>query len=258
MRTYILDLIPKIQRFSQKLDNLTILLNKHWVILDEDASRKSVFIFREKDNQLLISTDGKIEKGSWEYLGNNSLLIDRKDGSYLFKHGFIDDYVLALKVDGKEEYALLVNEQWFEKQLKSLENILSFLNERYVEQKHQRSITIPTTETNSKQTEIKSSNFDSINGFDFSFDDIQIPESIKKNFHSEKSFLLYSIEEIDYYIKYFKSKLYPFYAALFLDKINVELPSKHRNNLLKVAQRDFDAESINEVINTIANNGYNA
>ncbi|KAB1070527.1 hypothetical protein F6U93_01840 [Tamlana haliotis] len=140
MKTYILDIIPKIQRFSQKLDNLTILLNKHWVILDEDTSRKSVFIFREKDNQLLISNDGEIEKGNWEYLGNNSLLIDRKDGSFLFKHGFIDDYVLALKVDGKKEYALLVNEQWFEKELKSLDKILYFLNERYIDQQHDISI----------------------------------------------------------------------------------------------------------------------
>ncbi|MGR7814307.1 hypothetical protein [Lacinutrix undariae] len=253
MKTYILDIIPKIQRFSQKLDNLTILLNKHWVILDEDTSRKSVFIFREKDNQLLISTDGKIEKGNWEYLGNNSILIDRKDGSFLFKHGFIDDYVLALKIDGKEEYALLVNEQWFEKQLKSLDKVLSFLNERYIEQKEQFSITIPNIETIQNPIEKKSTNTLSINGFNHSIDKIKIPESIKKNFHSEKSFLLYSIEEIDYYIKFFKSKEYPFYAALVLDKKNVELPSKLRQNLLTVAKRDFGVETINEVINTIAN-----
>jgi hypothetical protein len=253
MKTYILDIIPKIQRFSQKLDNLTVLLNKHWVILDEETSRKSVFIFREKDNQLLISNDGKIEKGSWEYLGNNSLLIDRKDGSYLFKHGFIDDYVLALKVDGKEEYALLVNEQWFEKQLKSLTTILSFLNERYIEQKGQHSITIPNIETIHNTTKKKSTNSLSINGFNHSIDKIKIPEKIKKNFHSEKSFLLYSIQEIDYYIKFFKSKEYPFYAALVLDKRNIELSSELRQNLLMVARRDFRVETINEVINTIAN-----
>ncbi|WP_233900512.1 hypothetical protein [Tenacibaculum piscium] len=153
MRTYILDIIPKIQRFSQKLDNLTILLNKHWVVLDEDTSRKSVFIFREKDNQLLISNDGKIEKGNWEYLGNNSLLIDRKEGSFLFKHGFIDDYILALKVDGKKEYALLINELYFEKELKSLDQILSFLNEKYIEQ-HQH-ISIPKYIKENISNEIK-------------------------------------------------------------------------------------------------------
>lgn len=133
MKTYLLDIIPKIQRFSQKLNDLTVLLNKHWVILDEESMNKTVFIFREKNNQLLISNNGIIEKGTWDYLGNNSLLIDRESGSYLFKHGFIDENVLALKVDGKEEYALLVNEQWFEKQIKSLESILNFLNEKYLQ-----------------------------------------------------------------------------------------------------------------------------
>ncbi len=37
MKKYLLDIIPKIQRFSQKLDNLTVLLNKHWIIFDKDS-----------------------------------------------------------------------------------------------------------------------------------------------------------------------------------------------------------------------------
>lgn len=145
MKTFLLDIIPKIQRYSQKLDNLTVLTNKHWVVIDEELNRKVVFIFREKDSQLLISENGKIEKGTWEYLGNNSLLIDRKDGSYLFKHGFIDDTVLALKVDGKDEYALLVNEYKFDNKLNSLTTILQFLNETYSSERKQRILTIPET-----------------------------------------------------------------------------------------------------------------
>lgn len=131
MKTFIIDIIPKIQKFSQRLDNLVVLTNKHWVVFDENANKKIVFIFREKDNQLLISENGKIEKGTWEYLGNNSLLIDKSDGSFLFKHGFIDDNVLALKVDGKEEYALLVNEQKFDSKLNSTDSIISFLEKTY-------------------------------------------------------------------------------------------------------------------------------
>lgn len=155
MKTFLLDIIPKIQRFSQKLDNLTVLTNKHWVVIDEEQNRKVVFIFREKDNQLLISENGKIEKGTWEYLGNNSLLIDRKDGSYLFKHGFIDDTVLALKVDGKEEYALLVNEYKFDNHLNSLKAILQFLNKTYSVEKQQHILTIPETKIEEKrETEI--------------------------------------------------------------------------------------------------------
>jgi hypothetical protein len=131
MKTFLLDIIPQIQRFSQKLDNLTVLTNKHWVLIDEELTSKVVFIFREKDSQLLISENGKIEKGTWEYLGNNSLLIDRKEGSYLFRHGFIDETILALKVDGKEEYALLVNELKFNNNLNSITTIVQFLKDTY-------------------------------------------------------------------------------------------------------------------------------
>jgi len=136
MKTFLLDIIPRLKDFSKKLDSVSVLTNKHWVVIDEELGKKVVFIFREKNSQLLISDNGKIEKGTWEYLGNNSLLVDRESGSYLFKHGFIDDYVLALKVDGKEEYALLVNEQKFEENLNSLTAITAFLEHSYLDQKN--------------------------------------------------------------------------------------------------------------------------
>jgi hypothetical protein len=252
MKTYLLDIIPKIQRFSQKLDNLTLLMDKHWVILSEETSKKTVFIFREKSNQLLISNDGKIEKGSWEYLGNNSLLIDRKDGSYLFKHGFMDDYVLALKVDGKDEYALLVNEQIFESQLKSLANVNDFLTKKYIEHKEQPSIKIPFVASRNNQNEHTNENKHSINNFNRSIDEFSIPEQIEKNIYAEETFLLHSLEEIDYYIKYFNSASYPFYAALILDKKNVQLTSRLQENLQLVAKRDFGVDSIDEALNLIA------
>ena len=165
MKTFLLDIIPRIQHYSQKIDNLTVLTNKNWVVVDEELNRKVVFIFREKENQLLISENGKIEKGSWEYLGNNSLLIDRKDGSYLFKHGFFDDTVLALKVDGKEEYALLVNEHKFDKLLNSLSSILKYLNLTYSDEMQKRILTIPETKVENssiKENEEKLNNIDAV------------------------------------------------------------------------------------------------
>jgi hypothetical protein len=118
MQTYIADIIPKLQKFSKKLDDLTLLTNQHWVVLDELTKAKNVYIFRS-NNELLISSNGKVEKGKWEYLGNNSLLIDRKDESFLFKHGFFDENVMALKIDGKEEYAIMINENRFDGELNS-------------------------------------------------------------------------------------------------------------------------------------------
>ncbi|MDD3972940.1 MAG: hypothetical protein EOL88_15640 [Bacteroidia bacterium] len=139
MRTYISDIIPRIQKFSQKLDNLTLLTNQHWVVIDDIDKTKNVYIFRQ-NNELLISQNGKVEKAKWEYLGHNSLLIDRKEESYLFKHGFFDENILALKIDSKEEYAFLVNETKFDKELNSSINVIEFLNKKYIESSVKRSI----------------------------------------------------------------------------------------------------------------------
>ncbi len=132
MKTFISDLIPKLQRFSQKLENLTLLTNQHWVVIDDISNNKNVYIFRA-NNDLLISQNGKVEKAKWEYLGNNSLLIDRKDDSYLFKHGFFDENVLVLKVDSKDEYAFLINENKYDGELNSIEHVIDFLTKKYIE-----------------------------------------------------------------------------------------------------------------------------
>ncbi|HAQ20506.1 MAG TPA: hypothetical protein DCR40_14945 [Prolixibacteraceae bacterium] len=141
MKTYISDIIPKIQRFSQKLDNLTLLTNQHWVVIDDIMNTKNVYIFRQ-NNELLISQNGKVEKAKWEYLGHNSLLIDRNEESYLFKHGFFDENILALKIDSKDEYAFLVNETRFDQELNSLESIIDFLNRIYLKPEIRKSINI--------------------------------------------------------------------------------------------------------------------
>jgi hypothetical protein len=139
MKTFISDIIPRIQKFSKKLDDLTLLTNQQWVVIDEIDNAKTVYIFRQ-NNELLISKNGKVEKAKWEYLGNNLLLIDRKDESYLFKHGFFDENILALKIDGKDEYAFLVNETKFDKELNTLENVFMFLNEKYLDTNVKQSI----------------------------------------------------------------------------------------------------------------------
>lgn len=131
MKTYLADIIPKIKRYSEKLDNLTLLTNQHWVVIDELQNSKFVYIFR-KNFELLISKDGKVEKGKWEYLGNNSLLIERKEESYLFRHGFFDSNILALKVDGREEYAFLVNENNYGGDLNNIDKVLNFLETKYL------------------------------------------------------------------------------------------------------------------------------
>jgi hypothetical protein len=132
MKTFLLDIFPKIQRFSEKLDNLTLLTNQHWVSIDNFSSGKTVYIFRA-NNELLVSTNGKVEKAKWEYLGNKSILIDKSPDSYLFKHGFFDENILALKVDSSEEYAVFVNENKYEGDLNSIDKVYEFLTQKYLD-----------------------------------------------------------------------------------------------------------------------------
>lgn len=131
MRTFIADIIPKLESYSQKLDNLTLLIDQHWVVVDEISDSKTVYIFRA-NNELLISQNGKVEKARWEYLGNNSLLIDKKEGSFLFKHGFIDENILALKVDNKEEFAIFFNENKLGRSFTSISKLIDFLKIEYL------------------------------------------------------------------------------------------------------------------------------
>ena len=131
MKTYLSDIIPKLQRFSKKLDNLSILTNQHWVIIERITEAKYVYIFRD-NNELLISRDGKVEKAHWEYLGNNSLLIDRKDESLIFKHGFVDENILALKIDSNEEYIVFINESKHSNEFNNIEQVAEFLHFKYL------------------------------------------------------------------------------------------------------------------------------
>ena len=132
MKTFIADIFPKLQRYSQKLDNLTLLTNQHWVSIDNILANKIVYIFRDI-NELLISTNGKVEKAKWEYLGNKSLLIDKKQDIYLFKHGFFDENILALKVDSSDEYAVFVNENNYNGDLNSIDKVIGFLRDKYLD-----------------------------------------------------------------------------------------------------------------------------
>lgn len=131
MLYYLLDVIPKIQAFSRKLDETALLTNQHWVSVNELACNKTVFIFRPNE-QLIISENGRIERAKWENIGVNSLIIDRRSESYLFKHGFLDETVLALKVDGTEKYALFVNETKYGRDINNVADLSGFLESKYL------------------------------------------------------------------------------------------------------------------------------
>lgn len=131
MRTFIADIIPKIQQYSRKLDDLTKLQNQHWVSIGDISAAKTVYIFRD-NNQLLISENGRVQKGTWDYLGNQSLLIETSLETLLLKHGFFDENVIALKLDSTNSYAFFVNENKHGTELNTIDDILKFLSDKYL------------------------------------------------------------------------------------------------------------------------------
>ena len=131
MKTFIADIIPEIQRFSKKLDNITLFTNQHWVSLNDISNSKTVYIFRP-NKLLLISENGLVQKGTWEYLGNQSLLLDTNNQSYLLKQGFFDENVMALKLDSSDQFAFFVNETKFDRELNNINDVLEFLTNKYL------------------------------------------------------------------------------------------------------------------------------
>ena len=109
MKIFVETILPKILSYSEKLDKLSLLIDEPWVVKSESAS-STKFIFR-KDNSLLISENGSVTLGKWDLLNKaNSILLEYNGLLRLYNHGFLDEAVLILQMDGGNGYFVLVNQ----------------------------------------------------------------------------------------------------------------------------------------------------
>lgn len=129
MQTYFSNIIPSLARFSKKLDDISLLTSRHWVILNETTQSKRTYIFRN-NKELIVSENGIVVHGTWDYLGFNKILLRFNDNSFLFQHGFLEDDILALQLDGRNEYAFFINER--RSDLNTLKKIDTHLNRKYL------------------------------------------------------------------------------------------------------------------------------
>ena len=134
METFLLDVLPEIKRHSQNLDDLTSLTNKRWVCIENNLKYKTIYIFKNNED-LLISTYGKVENAKWSYYGNQSILIDKGDERFLFKYSYHDQNILVLKIESSEEYLVFVNESKFDGQFNSIDKIQLYLEHKFFENK---------------------------------------------------------------------------------------------------------------------------
>lgn len=130
MKTYLLDILNKYNRFSENLDVKTILCNKSWWIFN-DSGNKELYIFQD-DSSLIASVNGNVNNGTWQYIpANKSLIISFKEQSYMLHPSFIDNVVFALQQDGTERFLFMINEEQFNSfQLKSLNDLKSYFKKK--------------------------------------------------------------------------------------------------------------------------------
>jgi hypothetical protein len=133
MKTYIADIIPKIKMYSQRLDDLTKLTNQHWVSIGDIRTSKIVYIF-DKSGEIDIFENGLgIDSGTWKFIDQHSIKLKLTNSpTLLLRHGFFDENVIALKLDSIEGYAFFVNENKYQGELNSIEDILKFLEDKYL------------------------------------------------------------------------------------------------------------------------------
>lgn len=130
MKTYLFDTFNRYKRFSDKLDAKTILCNRSWWVFNDNGD-KEIYIF-QKDGTLIISIKGRVSYSTWKYISaNQSIIITSGDQSYMVKPAFVDSNILALQVDGTDEYAFLIDELKFKELVfKTYNDILEYFSEK--------------------------------------------------------------------------------------------------------------------------------
>lgn len=130
MNNCLKDLLGVISGYNNKLTNDSLLINQHWVLINEKDTSKIIYIFGE-DKVLFVSKNGKITKGKWDLIGENSLYIEREDGVFLFRHRFLNEHILILKVDGDDNLFCFINESKYVGLFDNISQIEDFMKTKY-------------------------------------------------------------------------------------------------------------------------------
>ncbi|HSI70357.1 MAG TPA: hypothetical protein VK941_09005 [Gillisia sp.] len=131
MKTFISDLIPKIQKFSQKLDDLALIINQQWVLVNDLSNLKTTYIFRE-GGTLLIAENGLVSKAKWEYLNSDSFLIENGAQTFLMQQSFKSEDVLVMNLDGDKSYAFFINESKYKGSIDNIDDLMRYLEVKYL------------------------------------------------------------------------------------------------------------------------------
>lgn len=127
MQEYLSNILPRLKRFTKKLNKIENFIEKTWIKYDINDRIEYTF---EKDKSLIISTNGNAQTGTWKLLSTGKLHIKKIDGEEQLNPEFIsEDIFILTKYNIHENVQLFINEKNVNQgRIKEYINI--FINER--------------------------------------------------------------------------------------------------------------------------------
>ena len=130
MNDYLHKTIPNLKPFNFENHHDSHFINQQWVLVNGISKKKSIYTFKE-DNVLEITRKDNIITTTWSINIKNTFTIKTEDGTITVTAFFKDDDILVLNNQDKEEFALYINTTKYESELNSVEDINTFLKEKY-------------------------------------------------------------------------------------------------------------------------------
>jgi hypothetical protein len=117
----ILNLLNRLPSINLQLDNPSSIEDMTWFSVSESRDNlKVVYIFRSKEDELLVARNGKVSDGKWDFIPNtNSVFIRFMEEKVLHNALLLKGHYLVLRQDGSENVMLLVNQAYYQKILET-------------------------------------------------------------------------------------------------------------------------------------------
>jgi hypothetical protein len=106
MQEFINNLIPRLKILSKSLDQVEVFVDKAWVYTDENNNIHEYTFLR--DQRLIVSFNGQIQKGKWELLPTGKLLLDIANENMMLENAFINKAILVLKKNGMDDQPFIL------------------------------------------------------------------------------------------------------------------------------------------------------
>lgn len=99
MDKYIINLLPRLKQYGQKLNKIESFVDKTWVLYNSNGAYQT-FRFK-RGGKLIISTDGLVDECSWEYHAPDGLQINQsgKKG-IMYRHAFFLESLFIMQIEG--------------------------------------------------------------------------------------------------------------------------------------------------------------